>query len=83
MFQFSSCTHLEGGWVGPRAYLDDNEKIYRDYNSEYSVFQPIASRFTDFAILSPDGIRLKIWINFKSFSWDIYRKRQKESAHRM
>jgi hypothetical protein len=43
------------GWVDPRAGLDDLEKRkiwpYRDSNSNPSVVQPIASRYTDYAIL--------------------------------
>jgi hypothetical protein len=37
-----------GGWVGPRTGLDDVEK--RDSNSDLSVVQPVASRYTDYAI---------------------------------
>jgi hypothetical protein len=37
-------------WVGPRAGLDDVKRkflIYRDSNSDSSVVQPVASRYTD------------------------------------
>jgi hypothetical protein len=42
-------THWKGGWVDPRAGLDDVEKrkFYRDSNSDPSVVQPIASRYND------------------------------------
>jgi hypothetical protein len=39
------------GWLGPRAGLDDVEKrkflAIRDSNSDTSVVQPVASRYTD------------------------------------
>jgi hypothetical protein len=44
--------------VGPRAGLDDVEKIlapYRDSNSDPLVVQPVASRYTDYAIPAPDS----------------------------
>jgi hypothetical protein len=50
-------THWLGGWVDPRAGLDDvgeNSLPYRDSNSEPSVFQPVASRYTDWAIPAPN-----------------------------
>jgi hypothetical protein len=41
-------THWIGGWVDPRAGLDDMEKrkslSYRDSNSDPSVVQPVANR---------------------------------------
>jgi hypothetical protein len=47
-------THWIGGWVGPRAGLDDVEMRkffpHRDSNSGLSVVQPVASRYTDCAI---------------------------------
>jgi hypothetical protein len=47
-------THCIGGWVDPRAGLDNIEKWkfwpYRDSNPELSVVQPVASRYTDCAI---------------------------------
>jgi hypothetical protein len=39
-----------GGWVGPRAGLDDVEKIldpYRDSNSDPEVVRPVAGRYTE------------------------------------
>jgi hypothetical protein len=50
-----SGTHWIGGWVDLRAGLDDLEKTkflrpYRDSNSDPSVVQPVASRYTDYAI---------------------------------
>jgi hypothetical protein len=47
------CTHWIGGSVGPRASLDAAEKILDHTgtrNSEPSVFQPVASRYTDYTI---------------------------------
>jgi hypothetical protein len=53
-------THLIGRWVDPRARLRrGEEKIfwpYRDSNSDPSVVQAIASRYTDCAIW---GIEIK------------------------
>jgi hypothetical protein len=50
-------THWIGGWVNPRAGLDDVEKkkflIYRGSNSNPSVVEPIVSHYTDFAIPAP------------------------------
>jgi hypothetical protein len=47
-------TNWIGGWVGPRAGLDDVEKRnflpLRDSNSDPSVVQLVASRYTDHAI---------------------------------
>jgi hypothetical protein len=49
------CTHLIGGWVGPRAGMDNVEKRkfltpQGTQNSDPSVVQPAASRYTDYAI---------------------------------
>jgi hypothetical protein len=50
-------THWIGGWVGLRSGLDAVEKRkflpYRDSNSDPSVIQPVASRYTDCATLAP------------------------------
>jgi hypothetical protein len=47
-------THWIAGWVDPRAGLDDwrskNSWPHRDSNSDPSVVQPAASRYTDYAI---------------------------------
>jgi hypothetical protein len=47
-------SHWIGGWVDPRAGLDDleNENSYphRDLNPSPSVVQPVASRYSDYAI---------------------------------
>jgi hypothetical protein len=45
-------THWIGGWVDPRAGLDDVKRKFltqRDSNSDPSVVQPVASRYTDYA----------------------------------
>jgi hypothetical protein len=47
-------THWLGGWLDPRAGLDDVEKrkllTPRDSNFNPSLVQPVASRYTDYAI---------------------------------
>jgi hypothetical protein len=43
--------HWIGGWVGPRAGLDDTENRKIKFNP--SVTQPVASRYTDRAIPAP------------------------------
>jgi hypothetical protein len=44
-------THWIGGWMDPRAGLDDEERrkyyFYRNSNSDPSTVQPVASRYTD------------------------------------
>jgi hypothetical protein len=51
-------THWIGGLVDSRAGLDDwrreNSRPYRDSNSDLSVVQPVASRYTDYAIPAPN-----------------------------
>jgi hypothetical protein len=53
----ASGTRWIGGWVGPRAGLDamDRRKILppQDSNTDPSVVQPVASRYTDCAIPAP------------------------------
>jgi hypothetical protein len=48
------CAHWIGGLVDPRPGLDDMEKgdsyPHRDSSSYPSVVQPVASRYTDYAI---------------------------------
>jgi hypothetical protein len=46
--RFTPGTHWIGGWVDPRASLDEEEKLcpYRDSSSDPSIFQPVASRYT-------------------------------------
>jgi hypothetical protein len=55
--RFTPGTHWIGGWVGPRAGPDDVEKrnswTYRGSNSDPSVVQVVASRYTDYAIPAP------------------------------
>jgi hypothetical protein len=48
-------THWIGGWMGPRAGLDD---VDRDSNPDPSIVWPIASRYTDYAIPAPQHLRL-------------------------
>jgi hypothetical protein len=48
-------THWIGGWVGPRTVLDAVVKrkipsLHRESNPRTSIVQPIASRYTDWAI---------------------------------
>jgi hypothetical protein len=54
--RFTTGTHWIGGWVGPRTGVEDvenwdNSWPYRDSNSDSSVVQPAASRYTDYTIL--------------------------------
>ncbi|PNF32077.1 putative small nuclear ribonucleoprotein Sm D1 [Cryptotermes secundus] len=53
-------THWIGGWVDPRASLDDLEKRkflpLLDSNSKPLVVQPVASRYTDYAILPLESL---------------------------
>jgi hypothetical protein len=50
-------SHWIEGWVGPRAGLEDMEKrkflILLGLELLPSVLQPVASRYTDYAILAP------------------------------
>jgi hypothetical protein len=39
-----------GGWVGPRAGLDDVEK------RKFLILQPVTSRYTDYAIPAPESL---------------------------
>jgi hypothetical protein len=45
-------THWIGGWVNPRAGLDDVKKrqFFIPSNSEPSVVQPVASCYTEYAV---------------------------------
>jgi hypothetical protein len=52
-------THWIGGWVGPRAVLDAvvKRKIpgpRRELNPRNQIFQPVAQRYTDWAITALD-----------------------------
>jgi hypothetical protein len=57
--------------VIPRAGLNDEEKenysLYREWNSEPSVVQLIASRYTDYAIPAPSKISFIISQSKKKF----------------
>jgi hypothetical protein len=50
-------THWIGGWVDPTAGLDDVEKrnflTLLGLELDPSVIQPVASHYTDYAILAP------------------------------
>jgi hypothetical protein len=50
-------THWVGGYVDPRAGVDNVEKTnsgsYWNSNSDPLVVQPVASRYTDYAIPAP------------------------------
>jgi hypothetical protein len=55
------------GWVGPRTGLDDVENrnifaLHRDWNFGPSVAQPVASRYTDWAIPAPHIEAIHGWI---------------------
>jgi hypothetical protein len=47
-------THWIGGWVGLRNGVDD---VDRDSNSDPSVIQLVARRYTDYAIPAPSRRR--------------------------
>jgi hypothetical protein len=50
----ATCTHWLGGWLGPRAGLDDMEKgTFLASNSDPSTIQPVVSRYTDSTIPTP------------------------------
>jgi hypothetical protein len=56
--RFTPGTHWIGGWVDPRATLNDVEKrkfltLPGDSNSDPLVVQPVASRYTDYVIPAP------------------------------
>jgi hypothetical protein len=56
----ASGTHWIGGWVDPRAVLDDMEKILDLTGTRTptpSVVQPVASSCTDYAVPAPDKLR--------------------------
>jgi hypothetical protein len=59
-------THWIGGWVDPRAGLDDVEKrkfvTLPGLELHLSVIQPIASRYTDYTTMAPK-ITLPVQIN--------------------
>jgi hypothetical protein len=59
-------THFVGGWVDPRAGLNDVEKIkfftLPGLELDPSVVHPVASRYTDYAIPAPV---IKIYKIFK------------------
>jgi hypothetical protein len=71
-------THWIGGWVDPRASLDNMEKInswtYQDSNSEPSVIQLAASRYTNYAIpghtiigtMPSKGLQSTLWWSIAS-----------------
>jgi len=44
------CTHCIGGWVGPRAGMDGCGKSRPQPGFEPQTVQPVASRYTDWAI---------------------------------
>jgi hypothetical protein len=57
-------THWIGGWVGPRPVLKaENSWFYLDSNSDPSVVQPVASRYTDCAIPAPGKFINSSWIS--------------------
>jgi hypothetical protein len=61
-------THWIGCWVDLRAGLDDLEKrkflTLRDSNSDPSVVQPVASRYTDYAIPAPNDVGNSYFISY-------------------
>jgi hypothetical protein len=58
---FTPGTHFIGGWVDPRAGLDDMEKwtfltLLGFKLPPPLVVQPVASRYTDWAIPAPENL---------------------------
>jgi hypothetical protein len=68
----ASSTHWIGGWVNPRAGLDDMEKWkflpHLDSNTDPSVVQPVISRYTDCAIPALNWYLLSVLIYQNMFS---------------
>jgi hypothetical protein len=61
----SSGTHWIRGWVGPRAILDAvvKRKIpspRRESNPRNPIFQPVAQRYTDWAIAAPKQCFMRV-----------------------
>jgi len=48
-------TYFIGGWVSPRAGLDGCGKSHPLLGFDPQTFQPVACRYTDYAILTPKG----------------------------
>jgi len=46
-------THYVGGWVGLRSGLDRYEKSRLPQGFDPRTIQPVASRYTNYAILAP------------------------------
>jgi hypothetical protein len=70
-------THWIGGWVGPRAGLDYVEKrkflTLLGLELRPSVVQPVASRYTDWAIPTHDALRETFKIKFASTHfWELH-----------
>jgi len=57
-------THCIGGWVGPRASLDGCGKSRPPPGFNPRTVQPVASRYTDRAILAHD---IHLTQSYKSF----------------
>jgi hypothetical protein len=82
-------THCIGGWVDPRACLDEMDKRkflpYRDSNPDLSVVQPVASRYTDCAIPAPSiksdtlifSDILYLLPNYTASQWPKYREKKR------
>jgi hypothetical protein len=75
-------THWIGGWVGPRAVLDAvvKRKIpspRRDSNPTTPIFQPVAQRYTDWAITAPEGqgITEKNCCQDSDINWQVFQVR--------
>jgi hypothetical protein len=59
------CTHWIGGWVSPRAVLDTVVKRKlpsprRESNPRIPIVQPVAQRYTDWAIRALNKMRVQI-----------------------
>jgi hypothetical protein len=56
-------THFTGGWLGPRVGLDMCGKISPPPGFDPRTFQPVASRYTDYAIPAHKTYR-KAYLSF-------------------
>jgi len=61
-------THYIGGWVGPRASPGWVQKIPPPPGFDPRTLQPVASRYTNYAMLAP----LKVKVYSPSKCWELF-----------